>query len=51
MLGEDRIYAERNRTFVTLMLDVAIAAEQRRMQTSRAEPLPFVRAFDANWAS
>jgi hypothetical protein len=50
MLGDDRAYAERNRTFVTLMLDVTIAAEQRR-QTSHAEPLPFVRAFDANWAS
>ena len=53
LLGDtDRAYAERNRTFVTLLLDVAIADEQRRMQAvSRAEALPLVRAFDANWAN
>ncbi|HJW41831.1 MAG TPA: hypothetical protein VJ476_11455 [Rhizomicrobium sp.] len=30
LLGDERDFAERNRTFVTLMLDVAIAEEQRR---------------------
>ncbi len=29
MLGDERAYADRNRTFVTLMLDVAIAEAQR----------------------
>jgi hypothetical protein len=49
-LGDaDRDYAERNRTFVTLLLDVTIAAEQRRMAGSRA--LPLGGALDANWAS
>lgn len=50
LLGDERAYAERNRTFVTLMLDVAIAEEQRRVQ-ARVESLPFVRNFDASWAS
>jgi hypothetical protein len=51
LLGDDRDYAERNRTFVTLMLDVAIAEEQRRAHATQSEALPFVRSFDASWAS
>ncbi|HEY0107380.1 MAG TPA: hypothetical protein VGB91_14970 [Rhizomicrobium sp.] len=50
LLGDERDFAERNRTFVSLMLDVAIAEEQRRRQTAIGESLPFVRGFDANWA-
>ena len=50
LLGDEREYADRNRTFVTLMLDVAVAEEQRRQQTLCAQSLPFVRAFDASWA-
>lgn len=50
LLGDDRAYAERNRTFVTLMLDVAIAEEQRRTHAAHSEGLPFVRSFDASWA-
>jgi hypothetical protein len=50
LLGEGRAYAERNRTFVTLLLDVAIAAEQRRIP-SRSEARPVVAAFEANWAN
>jgi hypothetical protein len=51
LLGDERDFAERNRTFVTLMLDVAIADEQRRQATATTHSLPFVRAFDASWAS
>ncbi|MEJ0025541.1 MAG: hypothetical protein WDN01_05885 [Rhizomicrobium sp.] len=50
LLGDERDFAERNRTFVTLMLDVAVAEEQRRRRESAAQSLPFVRAFDASWA-
>jgi len=50
LLGDERDFAERNRTFVTLMLDVAVAEEQRRRQALSAQSLPFVRAFDASWA-
>ncbi|HEY0300775.1 MAG TPA: hypothetical protein VGC36_05560 [Rhizomicrobium sp.] len=50
LLGDNRDYAERNKTFVTLMLDVAIAEEQRRIETPRSE-LPFVGGFDTSWAS
>ena len=50
LLADERDFAERNRTFVTLMLDVAIAEEQGRRQASSAQSLPFVRAFDASWA-
>jgi len=50
LLADERDFAERNRTFVTLMLDVAIAEEQRRRQTACAQSLPFVRSFDASWA-
>ncbi|MEI9888296.1 MAG: hypothetical protein WDN08_17715 [Rhizomicrobium sp.] len=48
LLGDNRDYAERNKTFVTLMLDVAIAEEQRRAPDG--EGLPFVSGFDASWA-
>jgi hypothetical protein len=49
-LGDDRSYAERNRTFLTLLLDVTIAAEQRRAPNpSNAGTLPLV-ALDAHWA-
>jgi len=51
LLGDERDYAERNRTFVTLMLDVAIAEEQRRVHETHGGDLPFVRSFDASWAS
>jgi len=51
LLGEDRAFAERNRTFVTLLLDVTIAAEQSRDRAPGGEALPLVRAFDASWAS
>jgi hypothetical protein len=50
LLGDDRDYADRNRNFVTLMLDVAIAEEQRRAHAARTSELPFVRSFDASWA-
>ena len=50
LLGDERDFAERNRTFVTLMLDVAIAEEQRRRQAEGASALPFVSGFDASWA-
>jgi hypothetical protein len=50
LLGDDRDYAERNRTFVTLMLDVAIAEEQRRIDAPHAEMIPQVSRFGASWA-
>jgi hypothetical protein len=51
LLTDERDFADRNRAFVGLMLDVAIAEEQRRQQVSCAQSLPFVRSFDASWAS
>lgn len=48
LLADERAFAERNRTFVTLMLDVAIAEEQRRQHRPCA--LPIVRNSDASWA-
>ncbi|MBV9542307.1 MAG: hypothetical protein JO167_13675 [Alphaproteobacteria bacterium] len=51
LLGDERDYAERNRAFVSLMLDVAIAEEQRRTYEQRTTELPFARSFDASWAS
>jgi hypothetical protein len=50
LLGDERGFAERNRIFVTLMLDVAIAEEQRGQHALCAQALPFVRSFDASWA-
>lgn len=50
LLGDERDYAERNRTFVTLMLDVTIAEEQRRRAVPRADIIPLVSSFDAGWA-
>ena len=50
LLGDDRDYAERNRTFVTLMLDVAIAEEQRKASVAHAEIIPQVSRFGAAWA-
>jgi hypothetical protein len=49
LLGEDRAYADRNRTFVTLMLDVTIAEAQRRTAAARSETIPQVSRFDAAW--
>ena len=51
LLGEDRDYAERNRTFVTLMLDVTIAEAQRRAAAAQPESVPLVSRFDATWAT
>jgi len=51
LLGEDRNYAERNRTFVTLMLDVTIAEAQRRAAAAQPESVPLVSRFDATWAT
>jgi hypothetical protein len=50
LLGDARAYADRNRAFVHLMLDIAIAEEQRRARALCAQSLPLVRAFDASWA-
>ena len=49
MLGKDREYAERNRTFVTLMIDVAVERAQRRTLNSLTTPL--VSQLDASWAN
>ncbi len=51
LLGDDRDYAERNRTFVTLMLDVTVAEEQRRLAAVQPETVPQVSRFDATWAT
>jgi hypothetical protein len=51
LLGSDLDYAERNRTFVTLLLDVAIEREQRRASEACAAVIPLVSRFDATWAS
>ena len=50
LLGDDRDYADRNRTFVTLMLDVAIAEEQRRAAVAQGDGIPQVSRFGAAWA-
>ncbi|HEX4302237.1 MAG TPA: hypothetical protein VHZ78_05560 [Rhizomicrobium sp.] len=50
LLGDERDYADRNRTFVTLMLDVAIAEEQRRASVAHTAVMPMVSRFDAAWA-
>ncbi|HTP75784.1 MAG TPA: hypothetical protein VMJ73_02290 [Rhizomicrobium sp.] len=51
LLGPDREYADRNRTFVMLMLDVAIEREQRRAAEERVAVMPQVSRFDATWAT
>ncbi|HWD25711.1 MAG TPA: hypothetical protein VG387_01000 [Rhizomicrobium sp.] len=51
LLAEERDFADKNRAFVGLMLDVQIAEEQRRQQVSARDALPQVSAFDASWAS
>ena len=51
LLGADREYADRNRTFVMLMVDVAIERGQRRATAECAAPRPLVSRFDATWAS
>ena len=51
MLGTDLDYAQRNRTFVTLLIDVMIEREQRRTAQRSAVAVPLVSRFDASWAS
>jgi hypothetical protein len=51
LLGAERDYAERNRTFVTLILDVAIEKEQMRASLPCTEVVPLVSRFDTSWAS
>lgn len=51
LLGDERDYADRNRTFVTLMLDIAISEEQRRRAAQRPDLLPHVARFGSAWAS
>ena len=51
LLGSERAYADRNRTFVTLMLDVAIEREQGRSAAIAVAVMPQVSRFDATWAS
>ncbi len=50
LLGDERAYAERNRSFVTLMLDVAIADAQRHANAAHAEIIPTVSRYGAAWA-
>jgi hypothetical protein len=50
LLGDEREYADRNRTFVTLMLDIAIAEEQRRAAARGADGLPSVARYGSAWA-
>ena len=50
-LGADLDYAERNRAFVTLILDVAIEREQRRSSREPELAVPLVSRFDTSWAS
>ncbi len=51
LLGADRDYADRNRTFVTLIVDVAIEREQRLIARDCAVNIPLVSRFDTSWAS
>lgn len=51
LLGDEREYADRNRTFVTLMLDIAIAEEQRRTAARGTDGLPTVARYGSAWAS
>jgi len=50
-LGAELDYAERNRTFVTLLVDVMIEREQRRATNETPIALPLVSRFDASWAN
>lgn len=51
LLGTDLDYAERNRTFVTILIDVMIEREQRQASQTSAAVVPLVSQFDASWAS
>jgi hypothetical protein len=51
LLGDDRDYADRNRTFVTLMLDIAISEEQGRRAAQGPDQLPSVARFGSAWVS
>ena len=51
LLGADRDYADRNRTFVTLILDVAIEREQVVVTRNSPADVPLVSRFDTSWAS
>jgi hypothetical protein len=51
LLGADKDFAERNRTFVTLIVDVEIEREQRRTARACALNIPQVSRFDTSWAS
>lgn len=51
LLGADRDFAERNRTFVTLIVDVAIERQQCVMAGERPLNVPLVSRFDTSWAS
>lgn len=51
LLGADLDYAQRNRTFVTLLIDVTIEREQRRTALESSAAMPLVSNFDASWAS
>jgi hypothetical protein len=51
LLGTDLDYAERNRTFVTLLVDVMIEREQRRTLSANPMVIPLVSRFDASWAN
>jgi hypothetical protein len=50
-LGAELDYAERNRTFVTLLVDVMIEREQRRTKNANPAVVPLVSRFDASWAN
>ena len=51
LLGTDLDYADRNRTFVTLLIDVMIEREQRRVPLANSAAMPLVSQFDAGRAS
>lgn len=50
-LGADLDYAERNRTFATLLIDVTIEREQHRTPRASSAAAPLVSRFDASWAN
>lgn len=51
LLTADKDYAERNWTFATLIVDVAIEREQRRVPQNCSVRIPLVSRFDASWAN